>query len=196
MNLADLVRRNRSYRRFEESTSIPMEVLKELIEISRFTTSARNLQPLRYALINDPDLGERVFTTLQWAGYLTDWNGPETGERPSAYIIVMYDTRLCQHAEFDAGIACQTILLAAVEKGLGGCIIGSCNKLQLTEILQLPDYLKIICVLALGKPKETVVIEDVVPDGDIRYYRDSSGIHHVPKRTINELIISINGGNL
>jgi len=51
-----------------------------------------------------------------------------------------------------------------------------------------PDHYKIIQVLALGKPAEEVVIDEVV-DGDIKYWRDENEIHHVPKRSLQELII-------
>ena len=146
------------------------------------------MQPLRYMLFNNPDDCARIFPSLAWAGYLKDWTGPVEGERPSAYIIQLGDLDLTDDWWCDDGIAAQSMLLTAVEKGFGGCIIGSVQREKLRSILDIPERYKIIQVLALGKPVEKVVIEDVV-DGDIKYWRDEKGVHHVPKRSLQELII-------
>jgi len=73
--------------------------------------------------------------------------------------------------------------------GLAGCIIGSVDRAGLRKELRIPDRYKILLVIALGKPKEKIVIETVGTDGDIRYWRDESGVHHVPKRPLKEIII-------
>ena len=190
MNFKDLARNNRSYRRFDESFLIDRTTLAELIELTRLAASGRNGQPLKYFLSYEKSLNEQIFTTLAWAGYFKDWPGPQKGERPSAYIVVLLDHRISDNYFCDDGIAMQNILLGAVEKGFGGCIIQSINKLKLSEILQLPDYLKIIDVVALGKPVEKVEITDVGADGDIKYYRDENGVHYVPKRSVDELIVN------
>ena len=131
----------------------------------------------------------RPFSTLAWAGYLKDWPGPVEGERPSAYIIILGDKRIRQSFGVDPGIAAQSILLGATEKGLGGCIIASIKKEVLAEALKIPEELEILLALALGKPKERVVIDPVGPDGDIKYWREADGTHHVPKRPLDEIII-------
>ncbi len=190
MNFKELARNNRSYRRFDESFMIDPATLRELIELARLAASGRNGQPLKYFLSHEKSLNEQIFTTLAWAGYFKDWPGPEKGERPSAYIVVLLDHRISDNYFCDDGIAMQNILLGAVEKGLGGCIIQSINKLKLSEILQLPDYFKIIDVVALGKPVETVQITGVGSNGDIKYYRDENGVHYVPKRSLDELIVN------
>jgi len=189
MTFKDLVRNNRSYRRFDEQFVIDRSTLADLIELTRFAASGRNVQPLKYFLSNDPNLNEQIFSTLAWAGYLKEWPGPVKGERPSAYIIVLLDHHIAHNYFCDDGIAMQNILLGAVEKGLGGCIIQSINKARLTKIVQLASNLEIIDVVALGKPVETVVLTDVGPDGDIRYFRDADGVHFVPKRSLDELIV-------
>lgn len=130
-----------------------------------------------------------IFPCLAWAGYLKDWPGPCEGERPSAYIIILGDTKISQYFGCDHGIAAQSILLGARDRGLGGCMIGSVRRQQLRKALDVPSRYEILLVLALGKPKETVVIEAVGPNGDIKYWRDSEGIHHVPKRSLDEIII-------
>jgi len=189
MNFNELAKKNRSYRRFDEQFAIARETLVELISLTRYVASGRNSQPLKYVLSNDPDLNEQVFSTLSWAGYLKEWPGPEKGERPTAYIIVLLDKNISDHYFCDDGIAIQNILLGAVEKGLGGCIIRSINKPLLKTILDIQNHFEIIEVVALGKPVEKVVITDVGEDGDIKYYRDENGVHYVPKRSLDELIV-------
>jgi nitroreductase len=193
MMLRDLVVSNRSYRRFYEDVAIDCEVLKELVDLARLSASGANKQPLKYILSCDADTNALVFPLLGWAGYLKDWPGPAEGERPSAYIIVLGDKDISASVGCDHGIAAQSILLGARERGLGGCMMSSVQRQGLREALNIPARYEIVLVIALGKPKETVVIETVGPDGDIRYYRDDEGVHHVPKRPLEELIIQASG---
>ncbi len=188
MSVRDLILKNRSYRRFHQDVPISMELLHEMVDAARLSGSARNMQPLKYMLFYDPAGCARIFPTLAWAGYLKDWPGPDEGERPSAYIIQLGDLELTDDWWCDDGIAAQSMLLTAVEKGFGGCIIGSVQREKLRKILSIPDRYRIIQVLALGKPAEEVVIDEV-REGDIKYWRDENGVHHVPKRSIRELII-------
>jgi nitroreductase len=187
--LKDLILKNRSYRRFDQSISISMELLREMVDAVRNSGSARNMQPLKYMLFNDPGDCGRIFPSLAWAGYLKDWPGPDEGERPSAYIIQLADLELATDWWCDDGIAAQSMLLTAVEKGFGGCIIASVQREKLRAELGIPERYQIIQVLALGKPAEEIVIEEV-KKGDIKYWRDAKGIHHVPKRSIDELILN------
>jgi nitroreductase len=187
--LEELVRRNRSYRRFDEGHRIPRETLRELVALARHTASAANRQPLKYLLSADAETNDRIFPCLAWAGYLKDWRGPAPGERPAAYIVLLIDETIATDWWCDDGIAAQTMLLGATERGLGGCMIGAIQKDRLREVLSIPAHLRIRLVLALGKPAETVVLEDLEPGGDIRYWRDEAGVHHVPKRALDELIL-------
>jgi len=187
--IRDLILKNRSYRRFYQEVDIKLETLKELVDLARLSPSAANKQPLKYILSCDPKKNTLIFPHLAWAGYLKDWPGPGEGERPSAYIIMLGDTEISQSFSIDLGIATQSILLGAVEKGLGGCNIASVNKEALRKALEIPNRYEILHVIALGKTKETVVIETAGADGDIKYWRDSQGIHHVPKRPLDEIII-------
>ncbi|NIA03321.1 MAG: nitroreductase [Nitrospirae bacterium] len=186
----DLILKNRSYRRFFQDKAIKIETLKELVELARLSASGANLQHLKYIISNDTEKNALIYPNLAWAGYLKDWAGPEEGERPAAYIIILGDAKISKNFGVDHGIAAQSIMLGAVEKGFGGCIIGSIQRERLREVLNIPFQYEILLVLALGKPKETVVTETVEQDGDIKYWRDSDGIHHVPKRQLDDLIIS------
>jgi nitroreductase len=187
--IRDLILKNRSYRRFYQEVDIKLETLGELVDLARLSASARNAQPLKYILSREPQRNSLVFPHLAWAGYLTDWSGPCEGERPSAYIIILGDTEISRFLDYDAGIAAQSIMLGATEKGLGGCIIAAIDREELRKALEIPPRYEILLVLALGKPKEKVVIETVGPDGDTKYWRDSEGVHHVPKRPLNDIII-------
>ena len=166
-----------------------METLKTLVDLTRYCASAANLQPLKYILSCEPEMNASIFPHLGWAGYLTGWDGPSEGEKPSAYIIVLGDTTVTKSFGCDHGIACQTILLGAAKQGLGGCMIGSVRRKELRQVLSIQEHFEILLVIALGKPKEHVVIEPVGRDGNIKYWRDDEGTHHVPKRSLDEIII-------
>ena len=187
--IKDLVLKNRSYRRFYQDTPVSIDTLRELVDLARLSASASNKQPLKYILSCDPQRNALVFQYLAWAGYLKTWPGPEEGERPSAYIIILGDKTLTPSFGCDHGIAAQSILLGATEKGLGGCIIGSVRKVDLSQALAIPADYEILLVIALGKPKETVVLEAVGAGGDIKYWRDEQGVHHVPKRSLAEIVV-------
>lgn len=187
--LRDLIIKNRSFRRFYQEAAIERQTLRELVELARLSASAGNFQPLKYILCCEPEKNARIFEHLSWAGYLKDWSGPSEGERPGGYIVILEDKQIKHPLGCDQGIAAQSILLGATEKGLGGCIIGSINRDELGKALDIPSGLEILLVLALGKPKETVVIEEAGPNGDIKYWRDSEGVHHVPKRPLDNIIV-------
>lgn len=189
--LKDLIHKNRSYRRFQENVSIESETLKELIELARLSPSAANRQPLKYLLSCEPHTNALIFPHLAWAGYLRDWPGPAEGERPSAYIVVLADTEISADVGCDHGIAAQSILLGAVEKGLGGCMIGALRKQELRDALNIPKRYDILLVIALGVPQETVVLEAISPEGDVKYWRDADDVHHVPKRALSDLLITV-----
>jgi nitroreductase len=187
--IAALVQKNRSCRRFYQEVAIGHDTLKALVDLARCSASAANLQPLKYLLSCEPDRNGLIFKHLAWAAYLKDWQGPPEGERPSAYIIVLGDRTIAKSFGCDHGIASQTILLGATEKGLGGCMIGAVRRRKLREALGIAKHLEILLVLALGKPKEIVVLEDLGPDRDVKYWRDSQDVHHVPKRSLDEIIV-------
>ncbi len=187
--IKDLVLRNRSYRRFQQELDISIATLRELVDLARLSPSAMNLQPLRYILSCDAERNSLIFPHLGWAGYLKDWPGPCDGERPSAYIVILGDTETSGSFGCDHGIAAQSIMLGATERGLGGCMIGSANKERLRDALDIPSRYEVLLVLALGKPKETVIIEELGRDGSIKYWRDDDGVHYVPKRSLDDLIL-------
>lgn len=186
--LKDLMVRNRSYRRFDENYRVTGEEMEELVDLCRYTASGRNMQPLKYKIVTSREECEKVFPHLKWAGYLMDWDGPEVGERPSAYLIQCLDTDMTRQLLCDDGIQLEAVTLGAVSKGLGCCIIKSFNKNAIADALNLPETLDILYVVALGRPVEKVKIEDM-KEADIKYWRDSEGVHHVPKRRLEEILV-------
>ncbi|MEC4684864.1 MAG: nitroreductase family protein [Nitrospirota bacterium] len=186
--IEELIKKNRSCRRFYQDESVTEETLKGLVNLARLSASAGNLQPLKYILSKDPEKNDKIFSCLTWAGYLKDWPGPREGERPSAYIVILGDAEISINCWCDHGIAAQSILLGAREKGLGGCIIGSVNRKRLSELLNIPERYEVLIVLAIGKPKEEVVIEEISAGESIKYWRDEKGVHHVPKRKLEDII--------
>ena len=188
MNLTKLIKANRSYRRFNQSKKIEKSTITNWINLARLSASARNQQSLKYYISNNEPLNSEIFSCLTWAGYLKDWDGPIDGEQPSAYIVILNDKQIATNHFCDEGIAAQSILLGAVENSFGGCIIAAINKPKLSEIIILPDHLEILLVIALGEPNETVVIENM-QDNDYEYWRDKNNVHHVPKRSLKDIII-------
>jgi nitroreductase len=189
MTLEQLLTRNRSFRRFDEDRPLDEETLIRLVELARRCPSAANRQPLKYLIAWQPAQSAKIFPHLRWAAALTDWSGPAEGQRPAGYTVILGDTRIARNFHCDHGIVAQSMLLGAVEQGLGGCIIGSIDREGLRQSLDIPAHFEILLVLALGKPAETVVLElDQSPDPQ-PYWRDADDVHHVPKRAIKELLV-------
>ncbi len=190
--LKELVLKNRTYRRFFEDEAVSEDVLKQLVDLARTVPSTANSQALKFAFITEEKDREKVYENLGWAAALKDWNGPEKGERPPAYILVLCDQSLAKNKPIDDGIVAQTILLGACEKGLGGCIFGNIKRKELSAALGIHmEQFSIDLVIAIGKPKETVVITEIGEDGSTNYYRDEKQIHYVPKRSLEDLIIKL-----
>jgi nitroreductase len=190
--LKDLIEKNRSYRRFYQDRPVSIETLRELVELARLAPTGANLQSLKFMLFCEPEKNALIFPTLAWAGYLKEWTGPDEGERPTAYIFVLGDTKISKSFGCDHGIAAQTIMLGAVERGLGGCMIGSIRRRELVQALGIEDQYEILLILALGVPKEQIQLEPLGPEGSIKYWRDENKVHHVPKRSLEDLILREN----
>jgi nitroreductase len=187
----EIVEKNRSYRRFDQSHRLDKTTLLDLVDLARKTPSAGNLQLLRYVVSCSPEINSRIFETLGWAASLPDWPGPEDGQRPAGYIVIVTAGDSWDWARVDLGIAAQTILLGAAARGLGGCMLGNVRKEKLKEILDLEESLTIQLVIALGKPVEEVVLEEVSGGESITYYRSEDRVHHFPKRKLADLVIRI-----
>ena len=189
MTIKELLADNRSYRRFHQRRALDEKTLIDLVGLTTLCPSAANRQPLKYMISWRSEQNERIFAHLRWAAALKDWPGPGEGERPAGYVIILGDTRIATNFFCDHGIAAQSILLAAVEQGLGGCMIASIDRDGLRRTLDIPEHLEILLVLALGQPKETVVLEHGTKPDERPYWRDSDSVHHVPKRPVEEILL-------
>ncbi len=187
--IKDLILQNRSYRRFYQDHEVELETLRDLVDLARCSASGGNAQPLKFMLSCDPQKNAQIFPQLSWARHIEGWGGPKEGERPSAYIIILLDKGVAPTAGCDHGIAAQSILIGATEKGLGGCMIGSVKRNELSKAWDIPSHFEILLVIAIGKPREKVVLEKVGPDGSVKYWRDKQEVHHVPKRALNDIIV-------
>jgi nitroreductase len=190
MSFFELVKSNRSCRRFDHSVKLDEDILDQLVDLARMSASAGNMQPLKYIISRDTKKNEEIFSCLKWAAYLKDWKGPESSERPTGYITILGDKSIAENFWCDHGIAAQTMLLGARDKGLAGCIFGAINHPRLKKVLSIDDKFDILLVIAIGKPVEESRIEKIGTEGDIKYYRDKDLVHHVPKRKLKEIIVS------
>lgn len=183
-----LANTTRSYRRFRQIYPVTPELMTQWVDNARVSASAGNKQPLRYRIVTDKEQCAQIFETLTWAAALPDWDGPESGQRPTGYIIMATDSETFKGElwRFDAGIAAQTIMLSSTEKGFGGCIMLSFKRGELKKILSMPEDLEPVLVLALGRPIEDIRLVDAV-QGDTTYYRDEQQVHYVPKRKLEDI---------
>ncbi|MBI2830549.1 MAG: nitroreductase family protein [Chloroflexi bacterium] len=182
--LKDLVTANRSCRRFQQDAAVDLHTLKELVDLGRLSASGHNMQALKYILSASPEKNARIFPLINMGK-----GGQPEGDRPSAYIIILGDKRITQNFGVNHGVAAQSITLGAVEKGLAACMIGMVKKEQMRNEFEIPEHFEILLAIALGKAKETRVIEKLGPDGSVTAYYDDKGVRHVPKRELEDIII-------
>lgn len=191
MNLAELLIKARSIRRFDSSKLVSYDVLRSFIDAVRYTPSTSNLQALKYYISCDAQTNAKIRSNTAWARLLPGYKGPSASENPTAYIVICLDTYISDNVELfrkDVGIAAQTIDLLACEKHIGCCMIGSFGASKLIEDLSLSNNLLPQLILALGYPAESPTV--IEAQGDVTYFRDDDGKHFVPKRSTNELIIN------
>ena len=180
--LKDLVLQNRSRRRFHQEP-VDRETLRELVDLARLSASGGNQQALKYIIVCDAETNARIFPMIGLAG------APTQAEGPTAYIVMLGDTEISTSVGCDHGIAAQSILLGATEKGLGGCMVGIVDRIRLRKLLDIPSRYEIVLLLILGKPTDTVVIDPLPADGDTTSHSDDKGVWRVPKRALDDIII-------
>ena len=165
---------------------VPIKVLTKCVDAARLSPSGANRQPLKYIIVEDKDLLREVFGTLSWAGYLPDYK-PGEEEMPRAYVVILLDKAIRKDSGHDAGIAAMSISMVAYDEGLGSCILGAVNRAKLRKVLNVPDHLDIVLVVALGYPAEDPVV-DKIENGNIKYWLDEDGVLHVPKRKLEDIV--------
>lgn len=185
MIFAELVRKARTHRRFDESQPITRDELRQFVDIVRLTSNGGNQQPLRYRIVTGKDECAKVFPHTAWAGSIPEWSGPAEGERPTGYIAILSK----RAAKTDSGIAAATLQYAAAANGYATCILGAIKRPVIKEVLSIGDPYEILLLVAFGKPGETVVIDDIHEGDEISYYRTPDGTHHVPKLALDDVLI-------
>ena len=188
--LKSLVLQNRSYRAFDESAPIGEETMRALVELARKVGSGMNRQPLRYRILCDKADISTMRANCRFASKLPVKLPPANG-KPTGFILLFIDREAGSPASLalkDVGIAAQTILLGATEKGFGGCMLGSFNPEQLRTDFGISARYEPALAIALGKPAEPVVLTEAA-DGNLDYYRDEAGTHYVPKRAAKDIYI-------
>lgn len=193
MTVHELVLKSRSYRGYNEKRQITKDELISLAECARLCPSSVNKQPLKYYLAWERDEVEKIQALTRWARALPELELPHPGMRPTAFIVIVQDTQIDPNQaryQRDVGIVAQTILLAATEQGLGGCMIGNFSAGPVREALGLPETLSPMLIVALGEPAEEIQLTEIGPDGDTSYYRDERDVHYVPKRKLSDLVLT------
>ncbi len=185
--IKETVLKTRTYRRFDQNYDISPKNIEMLIELARLSGFGGNRQSFKFWGVLDDKKKEEVFKELKWANYYKDWDGPQEGEKPSAYIVIFHDKDISSTYFWEHGIAAQSILLGATSLGLGGCMFGSFNRQEIKDVLEAGDNLNPLLVIALGKPKEEIIIDSMEPGGSVEYWRDKEDRHHVPKRQLKDI---------
>ena len=188
----ELVKKTRTYRGFDESRPVGREMLTALVDLTRYTASSANLQPLKYHVASEREEVEQILTMTKWAGALPQLKLPHAGKHPTGFVVICQDMNIGANPTAflkDVGIVAQTMALAAAEQGVGCCMIGSFSAEGVSEYLRLPESIVPRLVMAFGYPAETVVLTDAGADGKTTYYRDEAGTHYVPKRRLEDILI-------
>ncbi len=198
MNMVDaagfqqLIEGARTYRRYS-GQSVPVGVLRELVEAARFAPTGNNTQLLRFRLVSaeDSEAAEKVFSHLHWAGALKDWDGPVDGEKPGGYVIICLPQKLAANPVrlIDVGIASQSVVLAAAARGLGACMHKSYDACLVDELGLTEAGYAVSMVIALGPRGEKVEVEPATTEHGLTYWREADGSHHVPKLTVDDLLL-------
>jgi nitroreductase len=190
--LKDLVLANRSYRGYDESRHVTKEELLEMVDCARLTASSVNIQPLRYYLAWEQEEVALIQSMTKWAKQLPDMELPHKGMYPTAFIVICQEKSVSDSlARFqkDIGIVAQTLLLAATEMGLGGCMIGNFNAGEVHQKLGLSDTIAPMLIVAIGKPAEQIVLKEISAGEPTAYYRDAADVHYVPKLRLEDVLI-------
>lgn len=185
--LEQLLRKNRSYRGYDNSYVVRPDQLRRIISVATKIPSARNSQLLRFRPVTH-EQAAKVLPHIRLGGALRDIKLPFEGTEPRAFVVICAATPTPDHYVYiDLGIAAQSMLLQAVEIGLGGICIGAFDKQAVKESLALPY--EPLLVVAIGKPNEKIELVEIHENDNKNYWRDEKGTHYVPKIALDELII-------
>ena len=192
MMIKDLIKKNRSVRGYDISREVADEELREMVDCARLSASSVNMQPLKYVTINTPEGRDKIIGQISFAAKLSELHLPISGTEPMAYIVICQDENISKSGtgyHKDAGIVAHSITLAAAEMGLGACILGYFSPKEMATSLRLAGNLRPLLVIALGKSIEDIRIVEIEEGESTDYYRDENGVHYVPKRRLDDVIV-------
>ncbi len=188
MNMMKFLRGRRTYRRFEQRPVAP-EILTEAVDAARIASCGANRQTVRYIIVESADVVAAVQPLVHWAAYLPPEQGaPKPDELPTAFIAILQDDNLPGASDVDVGLALGSLTAAAWAHGVGSCIMGAINRPALTELLALPEGVRLCYMVALGYPTHESHLVSM-QDGDVKYYLDDNRDFCVPKRGMEEVLL-------
>ena len=190
MNLEKLLEWRRSYRKFDEEKEISKEDIDGILSSIKFASCANNRQFLRFISVESKDKVLEIFDNTRWAASLpNDAGRPKEGERPVYFIAILSDKeKKLKFDGIDQGLVISNLTLAAAERGIGSCIIGSVVDEKMREILSYDDRYTCNLVVAFGYPKIESSIKEINLEEDQSYYLDEKGNYVVPKYKLDEIV--------
>ncbi len=177
---------NRSYRGYDKSYKVHKLQLDAIVAVNTKVASSINKQRLRFLEVTQGPVADIVNSNIAMGRLLPELNLPLPGTEPEAFIVVCSTCEENPGIDIDLGISLQSMLLKAVDLGLGGIIIRNFDKAGLKSELGLE--LLPLAVLAIGKPAERISLVPVHLGDDLSYYR-KDGVHYVPKLVLEDLLI-------
>lgn len=190
MNVYDAIFERRTIRKFRQEP-VKKEDLTRLIDCARVAAYGANMQPLKFAVIDSPDMLKAIYPLTKWAGALAD-GAPKEDERPMAYIAVLGDRRIKTNGVFEveAGAAVTTMMLEAVELGLASCWLGAIQRDEIKKAMGIDEALDVTYLLAVGYPMQKSRMVEM-KDGNVKYYESPDGTINVPKRSLDEVVVKL-----
>ena len=189
MTVEEAICRRRSIREFENRTVDKAELLR-LVELARLYACGGNRQPLRFGILTNPQKTEKLFQHLHWAMYLPEYMIlPQN--RPPAYIILLRDEKVCKNCGYEIGAASTSVFLAAEERGLKTCALGSFDAGFLRELMEIPSNLCPELVIAIGYGAQQSCIVPYVDT--MKYRQEENGTFCVPKLSLTEVLAFADG---
>ena len=180
-----VIETRRSIRQFKQK-EIPQNIIEKCVALARLAPSARNLQPLEFAYIDESDIVKKIFPLLKWAGYINPAGNPQKGREPVSYLVILVNKDIADNNfKYDVGASIENFILSTWGYGIGTCWLLSINKIELRNLLYIPEVYDIDSVIALGYPDEKPEI--VETDENIKYWKDEHCKLHVPKRKMKKI---------
>ena len=136
----------RSIRKFKDE-KVPLELVKEILDVARFAPSARNSQPWEFVVVTDPEIKEELAKIHPWAAPLR--------RAPIGIIVVCDKGKSPTSYQLDCANVTLYIMLAARACGLGTVWIQALrNQDDIKRIVGIPEEKDPIAILAMGWPAE------------------------------------------